>query len=91
MLAGHFKVHGITIADIKKYTGFTNVIGICRDLGIELYKLTKTQYSPLSTNDVRKVIREIRNRQGRRFSKSIQHSTKFSDHGAEISGQKDKK
>jgi hypothetical protein len=71
MLSRHFRVPGITVTDIKKYTGYTNVIGACKEAGVELSMLSKTTYSPLSNEQVYKVLRVIRKRQGRRFLNRI--------------------
>lgn len=75
MLAPHFKVPGIKITDIQKYTGYPKVAKLCEQIGIELYMLTATQYSPLSMDQAKRIIKEIRRRQGEKLLKQNESST----------------
>ena len=60
-----FRVPGIRLSDIQKYTGYHNVKRACEACGITLYQLTDTTYNPLSPKQAYKVIKWIRAQQYR--------------------------
>lgn len=60
-----FKVPGIYLSDIKKFTGYSDVKGVCEKLGIRLYILYGNVYNPLGIKDVYKIIKWIRAHQWR--------------------------
>lgn len=60
-----YKVPGIYLIDIARYTGYSNVKKACESCGITLWKLTDTVYQPLSAQQAYKVIKWIRAQQHR--------------------------
>jgi hypothetical protein len=76
MLSPHFKVPGVSISDVKKYTKYSDVLGACKEAGIELMRLSKTHYAPLSVQQIYSLLRVIRKRQGAHFTKSIRYTKK---------------
>jgi hypothetical protein len=65
-LAPHFKVPGVYITDVAKFTKYSNVKGACKEAGIELYKYNGKDYNPLSVQQLYVLLRVIRARQARR-------------------------
>lgn len=64
-LAPHFKVPGVYITDVAKFTKYSNVKGACKEAGIELYKYNGKDYNPLSVQQLYVLLRVIRARQAR--------------------------
>lgn len=62
-----FKVPGIYLSDIKKFTGYSDVKKACEACGITLYKLNDNVYNPLSVKQAFKVIKWIRAQQYRQL------------------------
>lgn len=62
-----FKVPGIYLSDIAKYTGYSNVKKACESCGVKLWKLTDTVYQPLSVEQAYRVIKWIRANQHRQL------------------------
>jgi hypothetical protein len=65
-LSPHFKVPGVYLSDVKKYTKYSNVKDACKEAGIELYKYNGKDYNPLSVQQLYVLLRVIRARQARR-------------------------
>jgi hypothetical protein len=66
MLAPHFKVPGVYITDVAKFTKYSNVKDACKEAGIELYKYNGKDHNPLSVQQLYVLLRVIRARQARR-------------------------
>jgi hypothetical protein len=67
-----FRVPGVTITDVQKFTRFSNVKGACQACGIELYQLTETTYNPLSPAQIKKLLLYIRAKQGDRLLRRLE-------------------
>lgn len=71
-----WKPPGVYLKDLKKYTGYSDIVGACKKAGVPLLKLRGKEFSPLSLQQTYEVLAVIRSLQGQRLLRSVDKMTR---------------
>ena len=66
-----FKPPGVYLSDIRKYTGYQDIVGACRKANVKLLRLRGREYNTISLQETKRVLMVIRSIQGERLLRTL--------------------